>query len=117
MTNFGEDDIRGFLDDLERQIEQAADAKYGELSIDGSISSRNARDQVSDIADELPNVEDISFDQNKDNQSWCERSLDQLEMTIQLLEQCLDNDFKDLNRHQGIIDMCSKQVKEMKAKL
>lgn len=115
--NFGEDDIRGFLDNLERQIEQAADAKYGDLSIDGSISSRNAREQVSDIADELPNVEDISFDQAKDSQSWCERSLDQLEMTIQLLEQCLDNDFKDLNRHQGIIDMCNKQVKEMKARL
>ena len=117
MARFGEDDIRGFLNDLENKIAQAADAKYGDLSIDDSISSRNAYDQVSDIAGELPDVEDISLDMHpKDTQAWCERSLDQLEMTIQLLDQCIDNDFKDLNRQQGIIDMCSKQVKEMKQK-
>ena len=136
MALIGEDEIYGFLDKMERDIGRATDARYGDLSIDnsissknaryqdlsmdGSISSKNARAEVSDISDQLPNVADIDVEQSETSdrtQSWCERSLDQLEMTVQLLDQCLDSDFKDLKRQQGIIEMCKAQIDEIKKNL
>lgn len=53
-------------------------------------------------------------DATRKNRSWCERSLEQLEMTIQLLDQCLDNDLKDLSRQQNVINLCKKQIDEVK---
>lgn len=62
--------------------------------------------------------DEIEYNLNDDitrkNRSWCERSLEQLEMTIQLLDQCLDNDLKDLSRQQNVINLCKKQIDEIK---
>lgn len=120
MALIGEDEIHGFLDDLERQISRAADARYGDLSIDNSISSKNARAEVSDISDELPSMPESVLDRSEQGDTantWCERSLDQLELTVQLLDQCLDSDLKDLKRQQGIIEMCRNQIDEIKAQI
>ena len=59
---------------------------------------------------------DIQNDPTNDSRTWCEKSLEQLEMTIQLLDQCLDNDLKELNRQQGVIKLCQKQIEEVKIK-
>lgn len=56
----------------------------------------------------------LNDDITKKNRSWCERSLEQLEMTIQLLDQCFDNDLKDLSRQQNVINLCKKQIDEIK---
>lgn len=81
-----------------------------------------ANPSISSIPQRFSNQEDeinLHFDDAREveldkNRSWCERSIEQLEMTIQLLDQCLDNDLKDLNRQQSIINLCQQRIEEAK---
>jgi hypothetical protein len=97
--------IQDFLDDLDRQI--------------GDITSRS--DETASGIQRSPQDESILDDQppvirneKEDGNTWCERSLEQLEMTIQLLDQCLDNDLKELSRQRGIIAQCASTINELK---
>jgi hypothetical protein len=91
--------IQDFLDDLDRQI--------------GDITNRS--DVSASAIPPLPEDESPPpLDDKEDGNTWCMRSLEQLEMTIQLLDQCLDNDLKELNRQRGIIAQCAAAIDELK---
>ena len=48
------------------------------------------------------------------NQDWCNRSLEQLEMSAALLSQCLDSDLNDLNRQNSVLNQCLQEVLALK---
>jgi hypothetical protein len=103
MTITDPDRIRSFLNDLDRDIIELAGRSFDDVE---SFQTACGDDSVS-LATPNPNTPE-------DSQLWCERSLEQLEMTIQLLDQCLDNDLKDLNRQRGVISLCMEQIQSMK---
>ena len=48
------------------------------------------------------------------NQDWCNKSLDQLDMSAALLSQCLDSDLNDLKRQNAVLNQCLQEINAMK---
>ena len=82
--------------------EQASEMKALDLNISGSNSLEESFNFVSERG-----VKDIE---------WCEKSLEQLELSISLLNQCLDNDLKDINRHQQTLSQIRTELNLIKNK-
>jgi hypothetical protein len=97
--------IQDFLDHLDRQI---GDITSRSDAVSSGIQSPPRDGSL--VGEQQPRLRDDEEDGN----TWCERSLEQLEMTIQLLDQCLDNDLKELNRQRGIIAQCTRTIAELK---
>jgi hypothetical protein len=95
--------IEDFLEHLDRQI--------GDLT---SRSDAGASGVLEPPAEDSFVPEARVSDEEADGNAWCERSLEQLEMTVQLLNQCLENDLKELNRQRGVIAQCASAVNELK---
>ncbi|OHT07363.1 hypothetical protein TRFO_24447 [Tritrichomonas foetus] len=92
-------------------------SKYSNNS--GNFSNNSIKQSTTNpIQSRITPQDEINFDlddeERRNKRSWCERSIEQLEMTIQLLDQCLDNDIKDLNKQQGLIDLCRNNIEEAK---
>jgi hypothetical protein len=62
----------------------------------------------------LPQTAGQEMQPGPDSAYWCARSLDELEITMALLNDCIDGDVKELERQKSIIDMCKQQVEEIK---
>jgi hypothetical protein len=92
--------IQAFLQDLDRDIHELVDDGYSETP-----SAQNSR------LDESDHPKSVA---REDAHEWCERSLEELEITIHLLDQCLDNDLTDLGRQQGVINLCAEEVRQLK---
>lgn len=100
------DELHGFLEDLDLQIGRAIGGKYTDTSMEvGDVDVSRAPETEMDV------------DGVSRTHGWCERSLEQLELTIQLVDQCLDNDVKELARQGGIIEACREEVQLMKGRL
>jgi hypothetical protein len=97
--------VQDFLDDLDRQIGDITNRSDATGS-----GIQNPPEDRSLLSDQVP----LDRDDKEDGNTWCERSLEQLEMTIQLLDQCLDNDLKELHRQRGVIAQCASTINELK---
>lgn len=49
------------------------------------------------------------------DESWCNRSLEQLEMTISLLTETIDSDFNNLQLQKKNLDLCRRYINEIKS--
>ena len=102
-------------DDFQLKQPQPQDQTQFSNSITKQPNNKQVKaSKTSQISPEDEIEYNLNDDITKKNRSWCERSLEQLEMTIQLLDQCLDNDLKDLSRQQNVINLCKKQIDEIK---
>lgn len=107
------------MEDLDREYEEMANEGSADVSFSGSFAIQTPPEIVSqqstpreDFTPTIPVTSMIGDEYYE--KSWCDRSLEQLEMTIQLLDQCLDNDIKDLNKQKSTVMQCRKQFDEIK---
>ena len=82
-----------------------------------STNSDQNQNQKSPGESQLGSVSDILQKPKTEimrNQDWCNRSLEQLEMSAALLSQCLDSDLNDLNRQNAVLNQCLQDVLALK---
>ena len=80
-------------------------------------NSEKSQNQNPQDSSKLGNVSDILQKPKTEimrNQDWCNRSLEQLEMSAALLSQCLDSDLNDLNRQNAVLNQCLQEVIALK---
>ena len=94
------------------QMNKQAEQTIDETNQVNSIDNQNFYDDSSqqDISNNQVNSEETT-------QSWCDRSLEQLEMTISLLSQSIDSDMQDLSRQQSTLTLYQNYINEIKSQL
>lgn len=91
-----------------------------ESTVDSSeneqVSEMRPLDLVISEYDSLNESFNFVGDKGVKDIEWCEKSLEQLELSISLLNQCIENDLKDINRHQQTLNQIRTEMNLIKSK-
>ena len=128
MAIISPEEIQDFLLNLDKEITELTELKKSNQS--SSFSDSNSSKEIIQIMNSDSQNNEQSFGNNsnerntgdvlqgksmlEDSNEWCEKSLLQLETTMNLLKDSIENDLLDLEKHQQILDSCQLQISKIK---
>jgi len=89
--------IREILNDIDDRIGNLGEKSHHDVDISGNEESIDQKEKT-----------------DRNNLEWCDKSLDQLELSISLLEQCICGDKESLKRQQESLTRFQSEIEKMK---